>query len=152
MNKHFLNKRLAHQIGFAGLIPFGLLMLACWLVDVTWLPTFVNGQLVYGVIVLSFLGGIHWGAIMVSSELSASQTKRALYWSITPAIIACIATMSRNFHLAVLIAGFIASYQVDKRLYQWYKLADWFIRLRFVLTCVAASALALTLIGANIRG
>jgi hypothetical protein len=152
MNKHFLNKRLAHQIGFAGLIPFTLLMLACWFVDIDWLPTFVNGQLVYGVIILSFLGGIHWGAIMVSSELSASQTKRALYWSIVPVVIACIATMSRNFHLAVLTAGFIGSYQIDKRLYHWYKLADWFLRLRFILTGIAVAALLLTLVGANIRG
>jgi hypothetical protein len=152
MNKHFLNKRLAHQLGFAGLIPFALFTLACWVVNVEWLETFVTCQQVYTVVILSFLGGIHWGATMVSGDLSARQTKRALCWSVVPSLFACLATLSRNYHLALLAMGFIAAYQVDKRLYIWYKLPEWFIRLRFVLTCVVVAALILTLFGANYRG
>ncbi|HXA46094.1 MAG TPA: DUF3429 domain-containing protein [Burkholderiaceae bacterium] len=52
----------------------------------------------------------------------------------------------------MLIAGFVVSYQVDKRLYKWYKLADWFIRLRFILTCVVVAALFITMLAANTRG
>ncbi len=152
MNKHFLNKRLAHQIGIAGLVPFCLLALACWLASAEWLGDFIQGQMVYSVITLSFLGGIHWGATMVSADLSARQTKRALLWSVTPTLIAFLSTMAANFHLALIAAGFIATYQVDKRLYQWYKLPDWFIRLRLILTCVVVAALLLTLVGANLRG
>ncbi|MBV8633154.1 MAG: DUF3429 domain-containing protein, partial [Burkholderiaceae bacterium] len=43
------------------------------------------------------------------------------------------------------------TYHVDKRLYHWYKLPDWLIRLRLVLTCVVVAALVLTLFGANLR-
>jgi hypothetical protein len=152
MNKHFLNKRLAHQLGFAGLVPFILLALACWVVSAEWLEAFVNSQEVYAIVTLSFLGGIHWGATMVSSDLSAGQTKRALIWSVAPTMIACLATLSGGFRFAVLMAGFIGSYQVDKRLFIWYQLPPWFIRLRFVLTCVVVAALALTVMAADLRG
>ena len=59
MNLHFLNKRIIHLLGFAGLIPFVLLTLACWLVSTDWLHEFIRGQLVYRIAVLPFLGGIH---------------------------------------------------------------------------------------------
>ncbi|MBV8633553.1 MAG: DUF3429 domain-containing protein [Burkholderiaceae bacterium] len=151
MNKHFLNKRLAHQIGVAGLVPFCLLAIASWVVNVEWLETFATTQMVYSVITLSFLGGIHWGATMASPDLSARQTKRALLWSVAPTLIAFLSTTVHNYHLAFIAAGFIVTYHVDKHLYQWYKLPDWFIRLRLILTCVVVAALVLTLFGANLR-
>ena len=61
MNNHFLNKRLSHALGFAGLIPFFVLMLGVWLADDSWVNDFVRGQLAYGIVILSFLGGVHWG-------------------------------------------------------------------------------------------
>jgi hypothetical protein len=152
MNKHFLNKRLAHQLGFAGLVPFILLALSCWVVNVEVLPTFVTSQQVFSIVILSFLGGIHWGATMVSGDLTAEQTKRALSWSVVPTMIACLGTMFGPFDLAVLMAGFLGSYQVDKRLFKWYKLPEWFIRLRFILTCVVVAALFVTMLAANSRG
>lgn len=152
MNKHFLNKRLAHLLGFAGLIPFVALALACWAVHPDWLGDFIRGQLAYGIAILSFLGGIHWGATMMSGGLSIEQTRRALIWSVIPALIAWFATMVGGFGFAVLMAGFIAAYQVDKRMFAWYRMPEWLIALRFQLTWVAVSALALTVVAANARG
>jgi hypothetical protein len=152
MNTHFLSKRMAHQLGVAGLIPFVAFSFACWTVDPDWLGAFIKGQLAYGILILSFLGGIHWGATMLSSELSPEKTKKAMAWSIAPALIAWFATMVGGFGFAVLMAGFIGAYQVDKRLFTWYRLPGWFLRLRFVLTCVVVATLALTVIAANVRG
>lgn len=152
MNKHFLSKRLVHQLGCVGLVPFIVLTLACWTVHPDWLGDFIKGQLAYGIATLSFLGGIHWGATVVSADLSAEQTKRALCWSVLPTLIAWSATMAGGFGFAVLMAGFIVAYQVDKRLFVWYRLPDWVIRLRFVLTYVVVAALALSVVAANVRG
>ena len=152
MNTHFLNRRLAHQLGFAGLIPFILLALACWLVDPAWLGVFIQAQLAYGILILAFLGGMHWGATMVSSVLSAHQTKWALLWSVTPALISGLATTVGGFGFAVLIVGFVLAYQMDKRLFPWYGLPDWFIRLRFLLSCVVVATLVLTVVAANVKG
>ena len=152
MNPHILEKDLVHRLGYAGLIPFFLLTLACWVADPAWLGVFIKGQLAYGVLILSFLGGVHWGAIMLSTGLSAEVSKRALLWSVAPALAGWFATMVGGFGFAVLIIGFIAAYRVDKRLFLVYGVAPWFIRLRFVLTCVVVAALALTVIAANVRG
>ena len=152
MNKHFLNKRLGHQLGFAGLVPFVLLALACWVVSSDWVASFVSAQQVYAIVILSFLGGIHWGAIMTSGELTAVQTRRALSWSVVPTVLACMGTVFGPYNLAVLIVGFLGSYQIDKRIYPWYGMAEWFLRLRFILTCVIVAALFVTMVAANTRG
>jgi hypothetical protein len=89
---------------------------------------------------------------MMSGGLSIEQTRRALIWSVMPALIAWFATMAGGFGFAVLMAGFIAAYQVDKRMFAWYRMPEWLIALRFQLTCVAVAALALTVIAANARG
>jgi len=152
MNNHLLNQRFAHQLGYAGLIPFILLTLGCWLVQPAWLGDFIKGQLAYGIATLSFLGGMHWAAALVSADLSAEQTRKALTWSVVPPLTAWISTMLGGFGFAVLMAGFIAAYQADKRLFDWYRVPQWFLQLRFRLTCAVVAMLVLTVIAANVRG
>lgn len=151
MNPQFLDKDLAHKLGYAGLIPFILLTFGCWVTDPAWLSAFIKGQLAYGVLILSFVGGVHWGAAMLA-HLNAEQTRHALSWSVVPALAGWIATMIGGFGFLVLILGFAGAYQVDKRLYAWYGTPEWFIRLRYRLTVVVVSALVLTVIAANVRG
>lgn len=152
MNPHFLNKRLSHQLAYAGLIPFFLMMLGTWLADPAWMDDFIRGQLAYAIVILSFLGGVHWGAVMLSQELSLTDTKKALLWSVTPSIIAWSATLFGGFGFAVLMAGFIAAWQVDKRLFARYGMPGWLIPLRLRLTVAVVLMLAATVIGANLRG
>ena len=152
MNTQSLNKRLAHMLGFAGLIPFIVLTFGCWTVPLDWLGYFIKGQLAYGIAILSFLGGVHWGAAMLSTNLSLEQTRKALVWSVLPSLIAWSATMMGGFGFAMLMAGFIGAYQVDKRLFVWYRMPDWFLPLRFKLTCTVIAMLALSVIAANVRG
>jgi len=99
-----------------------LLTLASWLVSADWLRDFIRGQLAYGIAALSFLGGIHWGAVVLRANLSADHTRKALIWGVAPTIIAWFSTMAGGFGFALLIAGFIAAYQADKRLFPWYGL------------------------------
>ena len=152
MNNYFLKQRTAELLGYAGLLPFCALSIACWLVHPDWLGTFIQGQLAYGIAILSFLGGIHWGAALMSTTLSEQRSKKALLWSVVPALIAWMSTMVGGVRLAVLMLGFIAAYQVDKRLFAWYGVPEWFIGLRFRLTCVVVAALALTIWAAMVRG
>ncbi len=152
MNPHFLNKRLAHQLGFAGLLPFLLLMLGAWFADTSWLGDFLRGQKAYAMVILSFLGGIHWGAVMLCGTLSLSDTRKALLWSVTPSLIAWIATQSGGFGLGILMGGFIAALEVDKRMFRRYGMPGWLIRLRGRLTLAVVMLLAATVIGAYLRG
>lgn len=152
MNPHFLNKRLSHLLGFAGLIPFFLMMAGTWLADPSWLNDFVRGQLAYGIVILSFLGGVHWGAAMMCSDLSLADTKLALLWGVTPSLIAWSVTLFGGFGFAVLMAGFIAALQVDKQLFARYGMPPWLMGLRWRLTVAVVLMLAATVIGANVRG
>ncbi len=152
MNPHFLNKRLSHQLGYAGLLPFIFMLFGVWFADVSWLQDFVKGQLAYGIVILSFLGGVHWGAGMLSSELSAVDTKKALMWGVTPSLIAWSATLFGGFGFAVLMAGFVAALKVDQQLYPAYGMPDWLLDLRKRLTIVVVLTLMTTVIGANLRG
>lgn len=151
MNPHFLNKRIIHLLGYAGLIPFVLLTLACWLVNTDWLRDFIRGQLAYGIAALSFLGGIHWGAVVLRADLSADHTKKALIWAwrrpASPGF-----RHGRRFRIRLADCRIYRGLQADKRLFPWYGLPTWFIELRFRLTCVAVAALMLTVIAGNVRG
>lgn len=152
MNTHFLNKRFALALGFAGLVPFMLLMLASWIVDPDWIGVFMRGQLAYSIAILSFLGGIHWGGALVSDHLSIEQTKKVLLWGVVPTLISLFATTVGGFGFAVLMAGFIGAYQADKHVFTWYGLPEWFLRMRLILTYAVVALLALTVIAGNIRG
>lgn len=152
MNRHFASRKAAHILGFAGLVPFVGLSLGCWLVQRDWLPILVSGQLSYGAAILSFLGGVHWGAAALSSEISSTRTRLALLWGVTPSLIGVAAgQLLTGIGFAVMTAAFIVVYLVDKRLYAWYRLPDWLLVLRFRLTCVVVAALALTLVAVNLR-
>lgn len=152
MQLESLNKRLLQQLGYAGLIPFLLMMLAVWSVDPSWIGDFIKGQLAYGMVILSFLGGVHWGAVLLSSALPEETVRKGLMWGVTPSLIAWCATLFSGFGFAVMMAGFIAAFQVDKQLYPAYGLPDWILQLRKRLTTVVVVTLLLTVIGANLRG
>jgi len=151
MNRQFLSKRLAHQLGMIGLVPFVFLSLACWVAHPEWLEAFVYAQSAYGIAILSFLGGIHWGVVLTSPELSALQIRRSLIWGIVPSMIACASKLHFGLGFFVLMFGFVAAYQIDKWLYLSYQIPDWFLVLRRRLTIVVVLALALTLLAVNVR-
>jgi len=152
MNQHLVSKRLAQLLGHAGLAPFVLLALGCWVVQPEWFGAFIKAQLAYGVLIFAFLGGIHWGAALLSPSLDAAQTKKALGWGVSVQLLAWFATMIGGFGFALLMAGFVAEFLVDKRFYAWYGLPDWLLRLRFHLTTGVVVSLALTVAAANVRG
>jgi len=151
MNHQFLSKRLAHQLGIIGLVPFVFLSMACWIAHPDWLEGFIYAQSAYGVAILSFLGGIHWGVVMTSPSLTALQVRRALIWGVVPSMIACASKLHFGLGFFVLMFGFVAAYQVDKRLYITYQIPDWFLVLRRRLTIVVVLALAATLLAVNVR-
>lgn len=152
MNKHFCSRRTAHFLGFAGLIPFVVLSLACWVVHPDWLPRLIAGQLSYGVAILSFLGGLHWGAAVLSTDLSIDRTKIALLWGVTPSLIGVAAAqLLLGLGFLLMMIAFVVAYRVDRRLYQWYQMPEWLLVLRFKLTYVVVASLMLTFIAVNVR-
>jgi hypothetical protein len=151
-NKNLPDRRLAHILGIVGLLPFVLISLICWIVHPGWLGAFIRGQLAYGIAILAFMGGIHWGAAVVTHDMSAEQTKKVLLWGVIPPLSTWIAVLfDIGLGFAVMMACFIITNHFDKRFYKWYHMPDWLLLLRHRLTWVIVASLLLTFLAVNIR-
>ena len=152
MNAHLLNKRLAQWFGLLALLPYMLLSLAGYLVHSAWLPNLVRNQLGYGIAILSFMGGIHWGAAFSNSKLNYEQTRYALICGVGPALLTFIALLvDVGFCFLVQLLIVIGTMRLDRHQYALYGLPDWMLALRQRLTQWMVAALVLTFIAVNWR-
>lgn len=132
-------------LGAAGLIPFASApvgLLYCGLSqDVT--PLIAQGQLAYGAVILSFLGGVRWGKLVTSGSSIVPSWGQFL-WSVTPSLIAWPALMITSLpvstSLVVAGLGLCGYLDIKQTGYQ-----NWFKGLRLVLTTVAILSLLATL-------
>ena len=126
----------AQRLGYAGLIPFVVGALLVWLVRADVHAYVALALSAYAAVVLSFLGGIHWGLVMRQPQLSP----RVLYWGVVPSLVAWPATlMPPDAGLVLQGLMLLVCYGVDRRLYPSLGAAAW-LTLRFRLSAVAALA------------
>lgn len=123
----------AQRLGLAGLIPFLLPALAALLGFYSAAATLVFAH--YSAIILSFLGGVHWGIAMSTSASS----KRQLGWSMLPSVLAISALLLSWFiditaTLALLALGHLFWLNYERRQFEQQPSADWYIELRRQLT------------------
>ncbi len=124
----------AHRLGYGGLVPFVAGALLVWLVRPEAHPYVTLALSAYAAVVISFLGGIHWGLAMRLAEPPAV----LLMWGVVPALVASVAVMMpAESGLVIHGAMQLACYAVDRRLYRLQGVAHW-LTLRFRLSAVAA--------------
>lgn len=125
---------LAWALGVAGLIPFVLAAALQWFSPPGWRMLAASGLLTYGAVIVSFLGGIHWGLTMRSDAVSAAR----LVWGVAPSLLGWLAVLLDSpWGQIVLAASLIACFLVDRLVYRGLGLAAW-LPLRALLTSVAA--------------
>lgn len=127
----------ARGIAIAGVIPFALLMLLIWLVgdrnDEA--HEFVSrGLAFWSALIISFLGGIHWGLAMRQS-LPSPVPYASGATLIIPAWIGTV--MPPNAGLVVQGVCIVAGYLIDRRHYPALGASAW-LNLRFRLSAAAA--------------
>jgi Protein of unknown function (DUF3429) len=125
----------ARRLGAAGLVPFAAGALLVWLVSDQEAHGFVAQALsVYAALILSFLGGIHWGLAFRHAEPPTP----LLLWGVLPSLVAWPAVLMPPWSgLVVHGVMLLACYAVDRRLYPAEGVARW-LTLRFRLSAVAA--------------
>ena len=125
----------ARRLGAAGLLPLVTGALLVWLVRDDEAHGFVAQALsVYAALILSFLGGIHWGLAFRHAE----PPTRLLVWGVVPSLVAWPAVLMPAWSgLVVHGVMLVACYAVDRRVYPGEGVARW-LTLRFRLSAVAA--------------
>lgn len=130
-------------LGYGGLVPFiGLSLLIGFDHDHRLLWN--DALIAYGAVILSFVGALHWAFAMLLPELDAAQRRNRFIWSTIPALIAWPAVMlSISMAAPLLVAGFIAHYQQDRRLTKTASLPEWYLPLRLHLSILACISLTM---------
>lgn len=124
----------ALRLGYAGLLPFVGGALLVWVVWPDVQPLVAQGLSAYAALIISFLGGIHWGLAMRQPE----PPPQLLVWGVMPSLLAWPALMMPAHAGLVLHGGLLVlCYAVDRQLYPRYGAARW-LTLRFRLSAVAA--------------
>jgi hypothetical protein len=135
----------AAWLGAAGLLPFLGLALAALILGGAASATALRALLAYGAVILSFLGGIHWGL-----AIAAPATQRLTAWlclSIIPSLLAWVALLlPAPAGLLLLAASIAAMLLPDRRATASGQAPAWYPALRLPLSAAAAiSLLAATL-------
>ena len=129
----------ARLLGFGGLLPFVILAVATMIgLQTPFAPAY--GLLIgYGVVILSFVGALHWGA-----QLSAHRPKAASFsWSVVPALLAWVALMlPAKLAALCLIAGLGICWAYDMRVIRKKEWPPFMSALRTILTAIACLSLS----------
>tara|TARA_B100000965_G_scaffold231092_2_gene193496 strand:- start:187 stop:627 length:441 start_codon:yes stop_codon:yes gene_type:complete len=127
-------------LGLLGLVPFTLLITACFIVpaddEIYELLIFI--YISYAAVISSFLGGIQWGLITASSDRIYS-VFLPLFISTVPCLIAwgaLLALENLTTSLILIIISFIISICFDYYLHQQKLTPHWFLNLRIPLSTV----------------
>jgi len=124
----------ALQLGWAGILPFVAGALLIWGVSAEAHPYVALGLSAYAAVIVSFLGGIHWGLAFRETPPPPA----LLGWGVLPSLVAWVAVMMPP-SAGLVIHGLmlLACYAVDRRVYPKHGAAHWLL-LRFRLSSVAA--------------
>ena len=101
----------------------------------------------YSAIILSFLGGIHWG-IATQSSLSENQgsIKLSLHLtlSVIPSLLGWVGLFVTELAgFCIIIFGFVLALAIDLRIAQMNFMPEWYPRLRTPLTVTVVGCLVI---------
>ena len=129
---------LAWMLGLAGLLPFLVGAALQWFSPPGWRMLAASALLTYGAVIVSFLGGIHWGLAMRSGAPPSAR----LVWGVVPSLLGWLAVLLDSpWGQAVLVLSLLSCFAVDRVSYRGLGLQAW-LPLRALLTTVASLSVA----------
>lgn len=124
----------ALRLAYAGLLPFVLGALLVWIVHAEARPYTTQALSAYAALIVSFLGGIHWGIGFREPAAPAP----LFVWGVVPSLVAWPAVlMPPGAGLVILGVMLVVCYAVDRRVYPAHGLSRW-LTLRFRLSALAS--------------
>jgi hypothetical protein len=134
-------------LGGLGLLPFAALTAGTWIADPPIAASFVHAVAAYGAVILSFVGGAHWG---FGSKGPGSAGLLAA--SVVPSLLSWMALLLPPVPgLLLLAAGFAAVLLVDRQAVSAALAPPWWMRLRLPLSLTVAALLLVAVAGVLAR-
>lgn len=131
-----MKDRLPRLLGYLGLLPI-LFSTALIFFDSHYLEFWIKILLTYAVVILSFLGALHWAFAMSIENLAIKKRQAMFIWSVISSLIAWVALfMPPTFGFLLLSCFFVFALWMDIKLAQLTNLPAWYLPLRFRLTIV----------------
>ena len=96
----------------------------------------------YGAVILSFLGGLHWGRVITSPNANGRPDSTWLIWSVCPSLLGWAALLLPvKVGAMVLSLGFLASLQIEQKMFREQIWPAWMRPLRLHLSLIAVASL-----------
>ena len=131
-------RRWIQVFSYAGLLPFVLLAALMWLVTEELHPFVALALAGYGAVIVSFLGGIHWGTGFKNTTTMHNAPLQNFAWGIVPSLLAWVAvTMPAYAGLPLLALLLLLCYWVDQTTWPAAGLKQW-LPMRLKITAVAS--------------
>lgn len=139
-------------LGWAGLLPFVVLAALGGVADEGTARRAVVAVVAYGAVIVSFIGGAHWGFASVRLAGGSRSATGLLALSVVPSLVAWIAVLvPPPWSEAVLAIAVIALLALDRWAVAQALAPAWWLRLRLPLSAVAAVALMVASAAASWR-
>lgn len=132
-------------------MPFAIGAVAIWFAPEPFRTIAAPVVVVYAAVILSFLGGIAWGAACAAAagEPWSDESSRLLVLSVVPALVGWGATfLPAPYPLSVMAAAILAVLFIDWRLAVANIVPPWWMKLRVRLSLTVAALLLLAAAGA----
>ncbi|MGG7567528.1 DUF3429 domain-containing protein [Rhodovulum sp. DZ06] len=127
-------------LGAAGLIPFVSLAISIHMGAAIWADHATQAVLVYGAVILSFMGGCRWG--FACAGLGDGPRFWPLAVSVAPALLAWgAALVGDKAGLLMLSGGLLLLFVADEELTRTGGAPEWWSALRAPLSVIAALSL-----------
>ena len=97
-------------LGYLGFIPFALFTILPWILGENWLRPSLISLVIYGAIILSFLGGIIWQSSKKQSDLVSG-----ILFSLLGFVSIFLFTVNVMIPLIILALSFTLCYLQEKR-------------------------------------
>ena len=138
-------RRLICGLGVAGLVPFCLLGLFPNFAKISFEP--LSGLVVYGALILSFLGGAVWGLSLHSVNTFPRKYLFPII-AVVPSLFGWVCVfLPTRYGVFALICFFTMMLLIDYALYRAGQIESWYIKFRLYLTISVISILATATFG-----
>ena len=140
----------ARWLGATGAIPFVGLAVGSLLLDADAQSLVLFALAAYGAVILSFLGGVHWGLAIggVGSASEQGALSGRLTLSVVPSLVGWAALLApATVCLLVLAVAFVLMLWIDVQAGRNHRVPAWYPQLRWPLTLVVVTFLVLGALG-----